>query len=306
VRNFLLLIRRFWNLILFITLEMISFLFIAKSRNVKGLDLINSSNSFVGYFYKKQNDIIYYFQLKRLNDSLLLENKQLNERLSGKTYVDTFQDAIARIPVLQYDSSRAPNIARHEPAGDSIMPAGPAKIIRYASYKYIPARVIKNSVSNDRINFITLNRGSEAGIKKGMAVVTGNGIVGRVEYVSKHYASVASVLSDRKTSARLTDGTFGSVLWEPGTPEYVLMDKVALTLPVKKGDSVFTTGYSYYPENILIGVIQNIDTLRASNTKNLRIHLSTNFRKLQYVYVVSDEMGKERESLDAPHKTDQQ
>lgn len=306
MRNFLLLIRRFWNLILFITLEIISFVFIAKSRNVQGLDLVNSSNSVVGFFYKKQNDIIYYFQLKRLNDSLLLENKKLNEQLAGKIYVDTFKDAIARIPVLQRDSSDIANIKRNERQGDSITPAGPAKIIRYASYKYIPARVIKNSVSNDRINFITLNRGSEDGIKKGMAVVTGNGIVGRVEHVSRHYASVASVLSDRKISARLMDGTFGSVLWEPGSPEYVLMDKVPLTLPVQQGDSVFTTGYSYYPENILIGIIQNIDTLRASNAKNLRIHLSTNFRKLQYVYVVNNEMGKERESLEAQNKTARQ
>lgn len=307
MRQFFLLIRRFWNLILFVTLEIISFVFIAKSRNLQGLDLVSSSNSVVGYFYKKQNDIIYYFQLRRLNDSLLQENKQLNEALSQRLFVDTFKDAIAKIPILRRDSTTAGSVQQGQlPADSSIKPVGAPKIIRYASYRYIPARVIKNSISNDRINFITLNRGADDGIRKGMAVVTGNGIVGRVEHVSGHYASVASVLSDRKISARLKDGTFGSIIWEPGTPEYVLMDKVPITLPLKNGDSVFTTGYSYFPEHILIGTIREIDTMRASNTKNLKIRLSTNFRKLQYVYVVKDEMGKEQAELEAQNNQSRQ
>lgn len=302
MRKLIDLIRRFWNLILFIILEVICFVLIAKTRNFQGVDLISSSNAVVGYFYKKQNDIVYYFQLRRLNDSLLQENTRLNEALAFNSHVDTFTHAEAVVPIVKRDSAAAPDtvrIAGATAAKDSIRLVGKSRIVRYARYNYIPARVIKNSISNDRINFITLNRGAGAGIKKGMAVVTGNGIVGRVTNVSEHFATVASILSDRKVSARLHDGTFGFILWEPGSPERVVMDKMPLTLDVEKGDSIFTTGYSFFPENLYIGRVYQIDTVRGSNTKNLKISLSTNFRKLQYVYVVENEMGKEQANLEA-------
>jgi len=262
------------------------------------MDIISSSNAIAGSIYKKQNDILYYFRLKKLNDSLLRENTRLRNALGRQSFVDTFQKTIAAIPVAEHKDTAAAIPAK--PQDSLIHTVGPPKVIQYALYEYIPARVIKNSVSNDRINFITLNRGKDAGIQKGMAVVTGNGIVGRVANVSEHYATVASVLSYRRISARLRDGTYYNFFfWNPGSPDLVEMTNIPLTTAVKRGDSVFTTGYSYFPDNILIGVISRIDSLRNSNSKSLTIRLSTNFRSLQYVYVVKNKMGTEKRKLEA-------
>lgn len=297
MRNFILLIRRYWNLILFLILEIICVVMIAKSRNLQGMDIVSSSNSLVGYFYKKQNEVVYYFQLRQLNKSLLEENAQLNSELAQIHYVDTFQTTIAKLPEFVKSDSVAP-VAVQLPADSLLKKTGPPKIVKYSSYSYIPARVIKNSVSDVHINFITLNRGSESGIEKGMAVVTGNGIVGRVAHVSPNYATVASVLSDRKVSARLSDGSFDFVYWEPGDPAFLYMNNLPIMQPVKKGDSIFSTSYSYFPENILIGTVAKVDTLKANNSKKLKIRLSTNFRNLQYVYVVEDRMSAERLKLE--------
>jgi len=298
VRNFLLLIRRFWNIILFLILEVISISMIKNSNTMQGADIVSSSNAVAGYVYKKQNDVVYYFQLKRLNDSLLNENARLRNELSALSDIDTFRDVTARIPVTIKDTT-----TKKDSAGISLTPTGAVKIIKYADFRYIPARVIKNSISNDRMNYITINRGTEDGVKKGMAVVTGNGIVGRVEHVSNHVASVVSVLSDRKVSSKLSDGTSGLItVWNPGTPEYVVTEKIPLHIKVKRGDSLFTTGYSFFPENVLIGTVSKIDTLKTTSTKNLKIRLSTNFRNLQYVYVVDNRMAKEREQLEAQNK----
>ncbi len=264
---------------------------------MQGMDIVSSANSAVGYLYKKQNDVVYYFQLKKLNDSLLAENTRLRNELSAVSNIDTFTEVTARIPVtVKTDTT----IARKDSTGIKLIPTTRIKVIRYADYHYIPARVINNSVSNDRMNFITLNRGSKDGIEKDMAVVTANGIVGRVSNVSDHFASVVSVLSDRKVSTKLADGTANLfTIWNPGSPEYVITEKVPLHIKVKKGDSVFTTGYSFFPENVLIGTVAKIDTLKATNVKNLKVRLSTNFRSLQYVYVVSNEKGEEKNKLEA-------
>jgi len=298
VRNFILLIRRFWNIILFLILEVISMSMISRSRNMQGMDIVSSSNAVTGYIYKKQNDIVYYFQLKRLNDSLLNENARLRNELAGRSNIDTFSDVIARIPVTIKDTT-----AKKDSSGATFTSTGSVKVVRYASYHYIPARVINNSISNDRINYLTINRGARDGVRREMAVVTGNGIVGRVADVSERYARIVSVLSDRKVSTKLSDGTSNLItVWNPGSPDYVVTEKVPVYTKVKKGDSVFTTGYSFFPENVLIGTVARIDTMKATNSKNLKIKLSTNFRNLQYVYVVEDKVGEERRQLEARAK----
>jgi len=271
---------------------------IAKSRNLQGLDIVSSSNAVVGFFYQKQNDIVYYFQLRRLNRELLLENARLNNEVASKRYIDTFSNSIAKIPVLPLRDTSA--VAQQTPdAPDSLIKkVGKPVIVRYSEYNYIPARVLKNSISNDKVNYITLNRGSKDGIKNDMAVVTGNGIVGRIANVSENYATAVSVLSDRKVSVRLGDGTSGFIYWVPGNPSIVNMDRIPIMQPVKRGDSIFSTSDSYFPVNIFIGRVSKIDTMKASNNKRLSIKLSTNFRNLQYVYVVDDGMAAERKSLE--------
>lgn len=263
---------------------------------MQGADIVSSSNAVAGYVYKKQNDVVYYFQLKRLNDSLLSENARLRNELASVSNIDTFQDMTARIPITIKDTTTV----KKDSTATTLTPTGTTKIVRYANYHYIPARVINNSVSNDRMNYITINRGAKDGIKKDMAVVTGNGIVGRVAHVSEHIASVVSVLSDRKVSSKLSDGTSNLItIWNPGSPEFVVTEKVPVHIKVKRGDSLFTTGYSFFPENILIGTVAKIDTMKATNAKNLKIRLSTNFRNLQFVYVVGDNMAEERKKLEA-------
>ena len=49
----------------------------------------------------------------------------------------------------------------------------------------------------------------------------------------------------------------------------------------------------------MVGSVARVDTIKTNNTKNLRVRLSTNFRKLQYVYVVENKLGEEKRKLEA-------
>ena len=61
-------------------------------------------------------------------------------------------------------------------------------------FNYIPCRVIKNNV--DRLyNYITIDKGTKAGIQPDMGIVSPDGIVGRVIRVSDNYALVLSALN---------------------------------------------------------------------------------------------------------------
>lgn len=281
MRNFILFIRRFFNLILFITLEVVCLILITRTHAVQGVDLISSSNSMVGALYQKQNEVVYYFELKRMNDSLLNENKKLHEHIVQQQQWERVKDTI---------------INRGFHASDTSV------TLTYANFIYRTARVINNEVSNTD-NYITINRGSEDGIKKNMAVISSSGAVGKVVSVSKHFSSVISVLSEKQPiSAKLHDGTFGPVVWEIGKPDVLIMKDVSQEVKIRRGDSVMTTNFSFFPENILIGRVFKVELIKKNSMQRIYLHTAVNFRNLQYVYVVENTFLQEKMDLEEANK----
>ncbi|MBA3828699.1 MAG: rod shape-determining protein MreC [Taibaiella sp.] len=277
MRNFILFISRFFNLILFLALEIVCIVLISRTNSLQGNDIVSSANAVSGLMYKKQNDVVYYFALRRMNDSLLNENARLRTQLSFRNSVDTLRDTTVRKVLGNPDSSH---------------------IIHYADYHYLTAHVINNSVSSSN-NYITINRGTATGVYKGMGVITGTGAVGKVVNASAHYASILSILSmKQKVSARLKDGTYGYIEWEGDRPDVLMMKDVAQQVRVKLGDTVFTTDYSFFPSDILIGTVYRKDALKKNNMQLLYLRPTVNFRNLQYVYVVDNKLAMEKQHLE--------
>ncbi|WP_276132904.1 rod shape-determining protein MreC [Polluticoccus soli] len=276
MRNLILFIRRFFNLILFLILEIICIILIGRTNTLQGNDLMSSANSAIGLMYKKQNDVVYYFGLKAMNDSLLAENIKLRTQMAQYLMYDTLKDTAVRRAI----------------PGDS------ATVVKYADYFYRTARVINNSVSSEN-NYITLNRGAAHGIERNMAVISGTGVVGKVVHVSENYSSVLSVLSvKQQVSAKLKDGTVGYVSWSGERPDALVMKDVPQQIKVKKGDSVFTTSYSFFPQDVLVGTVVKTEPIKKNNLQLLHLRTATNFRNVQYVYVVENKMMPERKKLE--------
>jgi len=170
--------------------------------------------------------------------------------------------------------------------------------VKYADYHYRYAKVINNTVGSVN-NFITLNRGEDDGIKKDMAVISANGVVGRVINTSAHFATAISVLSKKQqVSARLKDGTVSYVSWDGQSPDKLLMKDVPNQIKVHKGDTVFTTEYSFFPGGVSIGIVYKTALIKSKNLQILYLKPTTNFRRLQYVYVVENKLSAERLKLE--------
>ncbi len=279
MRNFIFFIRRFFNLILFLTLEVICIVMIERTNTLQGNDIVSSANAVSGLVYKKQNDVVYYFGLRRMNDSLQNENARLRQIIEQYRSLDTLSDSLVKTKTQVGDT------AKH--------------IVRYAEYVYRTARVINNSV-NATDNFITINRGFRHGIGKNMAVLSGSGVVGRVEHVSANYSSILSVLSAKqRVSARLKNIANGFVVWEGKNPRVLTMIDVPQQVEVKKGDSVFTNSYSlYFPPEVLIGTVIKTEPIKKNAMQHIYLKSSTDFANLQYVYVVENKMRQEKTQLE--------
>lgn len=247
---------------------------------MQGNDIMNSANLGVAFWYKKQSGVTSYFGLRQMNDSLLNENTRLRQELARFTEVDTLNDSAVTRSYVMSDS---------------------VKYIQYAHYTYYKARVVNNSV-NAAANFITINRGYKDGIAKDMAVISANGIVGRIINVSAHFAYALSILNTKQSiSAKLKDGTTSSfVYWEEQAgPDELYMKNIPQDIPVKKGDTVYTTSYStLFPADMVVGTVQRIFKVKKDNSKLLTLRPATNFRNMQYVYVVKDEYMGERRRLE--------
>lgn len=286
MRTLFLLIRRFKNLLLFIFLEVIAIVLIINAKSLQGNDLLSSSNAIAGFFYNRKDDVVNYFRLRTINKDLVNENATLRAQLASYQGVDTLQNIVISNPIFQIDS-----VKTTDSLGETKY-VGERKIIRYATYEYTPAKVVNNSIANENVNYLTINRGGNDGIKPGDAVISSYGIVGRIANVNSHFSTVMSVLSkgERKVSVHLPSGKNEFIHWDGNSPDYVLIDKLSPTTKVAVKDSIYTTGLGTYPENTLVGHVARIDTLEASGTINLRIKLATDFKKLGYVYVVNNDL----------------
>jgi rod shape-determining protein MreC len=209
--------------------------------------------------YTKIDILKEYLSLRQINQQLVIENAKLN------------------------------NILQRAYRSDEIFFYGEYDSIYRQRYFYTSARIINNSV-NKQHNYLTLNKGSEAGIKPEMAVITPFGIVGIVNGVSKRFSTVMSLLNTNlRVSAKVKkNDAFGSLAWDGIDHREAVLYEIPYHIDISKGDTIITSGFStIYPEGILIGTVKDFE-VRGGNFYVIRVQLSTDFKQLTYVNVVSN------------------
>ncbi len=236
----------------------------------------SAANELTGGVNKQYSGFREYFALKETNRLLTLENARLRNNLATN-----FQQANTGRQIVM----------------DSLLKD---TLGRYRKYIYLPARVVGNSYSL-QTNFITLERGSNEGVKKGMAVTGPEGIVGVVVETSPGYSKVMSLIHrNSKVSAMLKkDNNTGTLEWDGIDPTFLTMKNVTKGAKVAKGDTVLTSNYSAnFPSKMVIGTIADISSESASNFYTLKIKSATNFFSIQYVYLIENVRYAEQVQLE--------
>ena len=115
-----------------------------------------------------------------------------------------------------------------------------------ADYSQISAAVILRTPSDWR-NMVVINQGSAAGVKKGMPVMAGSGLIGRVVEVNRTNAKVEMLSTANKSSDRI-EKSGDLILGELNTDT-----------DIKKGDDVVTSGLGgMTPKGLLIGKVASV------------------------------------------------
>ncbi|WP_269234504.1 rod shape-determining protein MreC [Flavobacterium flavigenum] len=260
------------NRLLFLLLLGISLALTIQSHSFHRSRTISSANFISGGVYEKINSVNEYLNLRAENDELVLENARLKSLLFNIE-----------------DTTKAPMI-------DSIKGVKPADII--------VSKVIHNSYSTHE-NYITLNSGSNEGVKQDMGVINSLGIIGIVDNTSPNYSTVISILNMKsQINAKLKKSNhFGSLTWDGKSTGTVQLTDVPRLASVRKGDTIVTGGQSViFPENINIGVIDKyyIDTKTTFYT--IDVKLFNDMTNLGHVYIIKSKGREELINLENKNK----
>ncbi|GGK15958.1 cell shape-determining protein MreC [Caldalkalibacillus thermarum] len=158
-------------------------------------------------------------------------------------------------------------------------------------YQLIAAEVI--SRSPDRwYQQVTINRGAKHGVKANMAVITTEGLIGRVKSVSQ-FTSQVELLSDVNRVSHISaivqgnENIFGVIEGYDLERGALLFQKIPKDAPLEEGQTVVTSGLGgIYPRGLYIGQIVEVVPDQYDLTQSALVEPAANLYHLDYVFVV--------------------
>lgn len=273
MRNLIEFLAKYNHWFVFVLLEVVSAVLLFRYNSYQGSVFFSTANAVAGKVYEWDADVKTFFSLTKINQQLSVRNLYLEQAVRK----------LAEQSAAKGDTTR--------------LQRAQMQILNY--YKLIPAKVIANSIDKPD-NFITLDKGSEDGVKKDMGVACGNGVVGVVYMASRHYSVVIPVLNSKSNiSVRIRKrGYYGYLHWTGGASDKAYVDDIPRHAHFRIGDLIETSGYSsIFPPGILVGQVQHVYNSSDGLSYRVQIRLSTDFGNLRDVCIIDNTIMEERINL---------
>jgi len=139
------------------------------------------------------------------------------------------------------------------------------------------------------LQYVIINRGSDDGLRRGMTVVTQQGLVGRISRVTAASANV-QLITDPALSinVRLQPSRDRAVLSGTITGDLVL-GFIPQAADVNPGDLVLTSGFGgNYPPNILIGQVTSLRSQDYDLFQSGSVQPVVDFEQLEIILIITN------------------
>jgi len=269
MRNLLNFLARYNNLILFLLFEGIALYLVVTGNNYHNSRVIRGVRGITTVIEEKISNTKRYLNLHEINTNLAMENV-------------TLRNSIERI------------IKKENQLFFSVSDS-----IRQQQYIYTTGKIVNNSVNKQK-NFFTLSKGKKQGVNIDMAVVSPEGVAGIIVGSSDNFSVGMSLLNiDFRLSCRMKSrGYFGSLTWDGKDYRYAVLNEIPQHVTVNVGDTIETTSFSaIFPEGIMVGTVSDFEKTGGDFYK-IRILLSTDFKKLNYISIIGNLKKTEQQDLE--------
>jgi len=252
---------RFRELLILLAYSVVSFLMIISS-DIQIVEGLRSTTLFsMGVIGDVTESVSAYFNLKEINEQL----REENTNLAYENF--QLQDALLENIRLR-------------------------KLIQFkykTQYDLLPAKVIGFSPV-DIVTGVLLSSEDIDDVSKNSAVMTADGLVGKIVKLSGRYA-VCQILLDPncRVSVRVQrNRELGVTAWDGGNG--LFLEYISNTVEIRPGDVLFTSGFSQiYPPNIKVGTVLKAEVNSEQLFQTIHVKPAVNFNKLEEVYVLKPE-----------------
>lgn len=265
--------------IVFIVLEIICFVLLFSYNSYQGSVYLSTANEVTARLLNGKDKVTTYFGLAEKNRALAEQNARLQQRIVELEAMNALHhlDSLAKVDAIER--------------------------VHRAGYHISPAQIIDKSV-NKTDNYFTLDRGTADGIAPDMGVVGVDGVVGVVYKCTDHYSLVLPLLNSNSYTSCKVQGSkdVGILQWHGGDARYAMLHDLPRYSDVKVGDTIVTSGNSsFFPEGVMVGRVEEIYPSTDGLYVTLKVQLSTQFAKLEHVFIMrkmdADELAALQELL---------
>lgn len=152
---------------------------------------------------------------------------------------------------------------------------------------YVAAMVIGRD-TNPFLRYVIIDQGSDSGLRRGMPVVTAEGLVGRVDAVTANAARVQLITdAGSAVNVRLPDSGADSILIGSVTGD-VTLEMIPQEVQINPGEIILTSGLGgTYPGNILVGQVTSVRKLQTALFQSASVQPVVDFANLRAVLVIT-------------------
>lgn len=160
----------------------------------------------------------------------------------------------------------------------------------YNDYNIIYAKtVIRNKMY--WFSTITIDKGSEDGIKEGNAVISSYGLIGSIKSVTRNHSTVKLITNSdtkNKISVSIKNNKEAKVGAITGYKYPYILIEIEDVKSIKNEDQVITSGLSNFPKDIYIGNIKEIKKDEYKVSTILYVEPKQDMNDITYVGVLTD------------------
>lgn len=207
------------------------------------------------------------------------ENQQLKKQLS------TLQSLEAQNTILKEENKQMTNLLKLKPT--------------LVGKTVIASSVISRAPEN-WLDKLTIDVGSNNGVKENMSVMTDSGLIGRVFEVGPTSAKVSLVTSDQEDAVEIAagvqsdDGIFYGVIDQyDSSHNRLIVNQIPKEAKIKEGNLVTTSGLGgVSPEGLIIGKVAKMEDDEFALAKRVYVEPAANFNDIRHVFVIMSQRSE--------------
>lgn len=153
-------------------------------------------------------------------------------------------------------------------------------------FETLVAKVVAKDVSTE-FRTIRINRGEKDGILKNMAVVTHEGIVGRVLRTTENTSDIVTILDLLSAVDVIDDRSRARGVVEGNTDELCELKFALRDDDIEVGDILISSGLGgIFPKGLPVGQVSKVNRKPFGITQEVEVKPSVNFSKLEEVLII--------------------